>query len=257
MKKPIIAITPSLQGKGWEFSDRSISLSLCYSQAIERAGGAPLAVPLTTDPSTLRKVLEAADGLMLTGGGDVAARFYNKQMPASLQKKLGSVDTTRDEMELELVREARRREMPVFGICRGHQVLNVALGGTLIVDIPTQVADSLRHSRPDRKNDPVHEITVEPGTRLAGILGRAKLGVNSSHHQAVDRPGKGLRVSARSHDGVIEGIETTDGSFTLGVQFHPERMAGAYPVIARLFRAFVRAAGTSAMTDVGTRAKAS
>lgn len=242
MKRPLIAITPSPQSKGWEFSDRSISLSLCYSQAIEATGGVPFAVPLTTDRITLRKVLDTVDGLLLTGGGDVAAEFYDKRMPKQLRKTLGSVDIVRDEMELRLVHEAVRREIPVLGICRGHQVMNVAFGGTLIVDLPTQVKGCLRHSREDRKNDAVHDIHIEPDTRLAGIFGRSKLGVNSSHHQAIDELGKGLRVSARSSDGVIEGIESCDGSFTVGVQFHPERMWQVHRVILRLFQAFTEAA---------------
>jgi putative glutamine amidotransferase len=179
---------------------------------------------------------------MLTGGGDVAARFYDKNLPPSLKKKIGGVDVARDEMELELVRQAHGRKLPILGICRGHQIMNVAFGGTLIVDIPTQVSESLRHSRPDRKNDPVHDVRIEPKSRLAKIFGATQLGVNSSHHQAVDRLGTGLVISARATDGVVEGIETTDGTFTVGVQFHPERMVAGYPIILRLFRALVAAA---------------
>ncbi len=242
MKRPVIAITPSLQRKGEEFSDRSISLSLCYSQAVEAAGGLPLAVPLTDDPEVIARCLDAVDGLVLTGGGDVDASFYDKRMPARLRKKLGDVDACRDRMELALVREACRRRRPVLGICRGHQVLNVAFGGTLIADIPTQVERCLRHSRIDRKNDAVHEVRLEPGSRLAAIFGGTVLGVNSSHHQAVGNLGRGLRVSARSEDGVIEGIETADDAFVVGVQFHPERMWRVHRVIFRLFRVFVASA---------------
>jgi putative glutamine amidotransferase len=241
-RKPIIAITPSIQRKGEEFADRSLSLSLCYTQAIELAGGVPLVAPLTKDSGTIGRFLDSVDGLMLTGGGDVDLRFYDRTVSPALKKILGGVDTLRDEMELALIRQAHRRGTPVLGICRGHQVMNVAFGGTLLVDIPSEVGRKIRHSRSDRKNDPVHEVAIEPGSRLASIFGAERLGVNSSHHQAVGRLGKGLLVSARSADGVIEGIETTDGQFTVGVQFHPERMVTAHPVILRLFKAFVAAA---------------
>jgi putative glutamine amidotransferase len=245
MTRPIIAITPSIQRKGEEFSDRSLSLSLCYTQAVELAGGVPLVAPLTKAPGTVSRFLDSVDGLMLTGGGDVDLQFYDQKVSSALKKTLGGVDTLRDQMELELVRQAHQREMPVLGICRGHQVMNVAFGGTLIVDIPAEVGSEVRHSRPDRKNDPVHDVEIEPGSRLASIFGTTTLPVNSSHHQAVGKVGKGLLVSARTSDGVIEGIETRDGAFTVGVQFHPERMVTAYPVLLRLFNSFVAAAGKS------------
>lgn len=255
MNRPLVAITPSTQKKGVEFSDQSISLSFCYPHAIEQAGGAPLVAPLTTDRTTLDRLLDSVDGLMLTGGGDVDPNCYGTNLPPCLKKTLGGVDARRDEMEIYLAREAHRRGIPVLGICRGHQVLNVALGGTLIADIPTQVGQAIHHSRLDRKNDAVHDVTIQPGTKLARIFGRRTLSVNSSHHQAVDQPGEGLRVSARSADGVIEGIETGDASFTIGVQFHPERMVENHPLIRKLFAAFVEKSRRTRFISVGSHAR--
>lgn len=255
MFRPLIAITPSIQKKGEEFSDHSVSLSFCYPHAIEQAGGAPLVTSLTTDHTTLDRLLDSVDGLVLTGGGDVDPTFYDAKLPPHLKKTLGGVDARRDEMEIHLVREAHRRGIPVLGICRGHQVLNVAFGGTLIVDIPTQMGNEIRHSRLDKKNDAVHNVAVEPDTKLARIFGCRTVGVNSSHHQAVDKPGKGLRVSARSADGVIEGIETGDDAFTVGVQFHPERMVDGYPLIRKLFGAFIGKARRYRTAAAGRRVR--
>lgn len=242
MTRPLIAITPSIQKRGEEFSDRSISLSLCYTHSVEAAGGVPLVAPVSTDPEVLNRFLDSVDAVVLTGGGDVDPGFYDKRLKADSRAKLRDVDPVRDEMELHLIRAAHRRALPVLGICRGHQILNVAFGGTLIVDIPTQVRNHLRHGRIDKKNDAVHSIAVEPDTKLASIFARSRLDVNSSHHQAVDKPGNGLRVSAVAADGVIEGIETTDDSFTVGVQFHPERIWQKQPAIFPLFRALIDAA---------------
>jgi putative glutamine amidotransferase len=242
MKRPVIAITPSIQRTGEEFSDRSINLSLCYTRAVESAGGVALVTPLTEDTRHISRFLDSVDGLMLTGGGDIDAGFYEPALSPVLKKKLGGVDRQRDQMELHLVHQARERRLPILGICRGHQVVNVAFGGKLIVDIPTQVTTEIRHSRPDQKNDPVHEIQIEPGSRFATIFGTTHLAVNSSHHQAVAQIGKNLRVSARAADGVVEAIETTEDMFILGVQIHPERMWSKYPEILRLFQALIAAA---------------
>ena len=198
--KPVIAITPTGKPE--------------YAQAIELAGGLPLVLPLTSEHRVLDRFLDACDGLMLTGGGDVNPKRYGgKSHP-----KIFGVDDVRDAMEIYLVRQAVKRDLPVLGICRGIQVMNVALGGTLIPDLPAH-----RHSR-------VHWTHPKQ-------LPVCKC-VNTSHHQAVDELAPGLRVVARAPDGVIEAVERPGKRFCCAVQFHPERMPGT----RRLFRALVAAA---------------
>jgi putative glutamine amidotransferase len=145
-----------------------------------------------------------------------------------------------------VVDEVFRQRKPLLAICRGHQVLNVALGGTLIVDIPRQIPTALRHRQMDRKAEKVHDVHLTPESMLAKIAARRTLGVNSTHHQAVDRPAGVLAVVARSADGVVEALELKPHArhrlpFLLSVQFHPERLAGRYAEHRRIFDAFTRA----------------
>jgi putative glutamine amidotransferase len=199
-----------------------------YGQVLERAGAVPVYLPYPAAPATVERHLAGCDGFMATGGEDVDPAEYG-QAP---RPQLGPVDRARDRFELPLLRRAVERDRPVLAICRGIQALNVALGGTLYQDLRAEVPAALRHE-PDPPWDAqgrlvpsAHDVTVEPGTLLAGTTGRARLAVNSYHHQAVREPGAGVRVAARAPDGVVEAIELPARRFVLGVQWHLELLDG-------------------------------
>jgi putative glutamine amidotransferase len=239
---PLILISPSTQRKGVEFSDASISLSNRYAQAIIAAGGIPLIVPCTASRDLIAEYICRSDGVMLTGGDDVQPKIYSPKLSAKLAKTISAVEPERDVLELQMIDEIFRQRKPLLAICRGHQILNVALGGTLIVDIPTQVSGALNHRRMDAKGDKVHEVALTPDSLLAKITGERTLGVNSTHHQSVGRVAKPLRVTAKSSDGIIEALELKMPRllpYLLAVQFHPERLVDRYKEFLQIFRSFV------------------
>ena len=214
-----------------------------YRQSVIHAGGEPRVVDATM---TAAAALEGVDGLMLTGGDDVAPTRYGE--PA--HPAVVVADPARDEFELALVNEARTRHLPIFAICRGVQVLNVACGGSLVQDIPAQVTGALPHSLdvpPHQSYDLAHEIWMDRDTLLAKLM-RERLNdsdsceVNSRHHQAVKQVAAGFRVTATAPDGVIEAIEDPRERFCLGVQWHPENFwrTGEF---RPLFEGFIEAAG--------------
>jgi putative glutamine amidotransferase len=215
-----------------------VRVNAAYVRAVEQAGLTPLVVPPLADPGReAGAVLGRVDGLLLTGGEDVAPARYG----ASPHPALGAVHEGRDATELALVAEARRRDMPVLAICRGIQLLNVALGGTLVQDIAAQRPSEVAHDVADRAAR-VHAVTVAEGSRLREALGAPRLLVNSLHHQAVDRVAEVLRVTARAEDGLIEGLEAADdGWWALAVQWHPEELVDSADGWDRgLFAAFAR-----------------
>ncbi len=243
-RTPLILVSPCLERKGAEFADVSISLSNRYTDAIMAGGGLPQILPSVGSRELVAEMGRRCDGVLLTGGDDIQPHLYDKDMPAELAAKVGQLEPERDVWETLLVEEVFAQGKPIFGICRGHQMLNVALGGTLVVDIPTQVPGALNHRQMDRKMEQVHEVTVDRGSLLAKITGKQTLGVNSTHHQAVGRVADVLQVTARSSDGIIEAMELKDETrlpFCLSVQFHPERLIDLDPVFLRLFQCFVEA----------------
>lgn len=190
-----------------------------YIASIEAAGGRPRILDVSESP---KKILSEVHGLLLTGGGDVDPAFYREERHPSID----DAEPGRDEFELDLARRAMDTNVPTLAICRGAQVLNVAAGGSLVQDIPSQVGTSLPHSVVTPRDHVAHDVTVTSGSRLEQALGDTAGGkpcrVNSRHHQAVARVGRGLVVSATSPDGVIEGIEAPGADFCVGVQWHPE-----------------------------------
>jgi putative glutamine amidotransferase len=193
-----------------------------YVGSVEEGGGLPF-ILAPGKPGDVPELLDHLDALLLSGGSDVDPALYGR----SPHPKLGKVIRERDEFELALCREALRRDLPILAICRGQQVLNVATGGTLIQDLPSDLGSMVDHDPKGQRWQVAHEVKVAAGTRLREILGRETVPVNSFHHQAVDGLGEGVVISARaSGDDVIEAIEMPGHSFVVGVQWHPESFWG-------------------------------
>ena len=247
-RPPLILISPTIEKKGDEFGDLSISLSEAYQKALMGAGALPLALPALASRELIAESVRRCDGVLLTGGEDVDPRLR------------GTVTVTpdggaRDWRELVLIDEVFRQRKPLLGICRRHQILNVALGGTLVADILGQRPRAKNHRRMDRRSEIVHGVRLTPGSLLAKITGRQRLGVNSTHHQAVARVAAPLKVAAVSSDGIVEGLELRPGAakmlpFLLSVQFHPERLADRYPEHQAIFRAFAQACVLSSEDNI-------
>jgi putative glutamine amidotransferase len=213
---------------------------LHYVRCVALAGGAPLLIPLELDERAWRSIYERMDGLLLAGGVDVEPGHYGEGPHPSL----GEVDRALDEAELLLARWALTGGLPVLAICRGIQLINVAAGGSLYQDLPSQVPEALAHScsPPDYPRDyRAHAVHVEAKTRLSAALGEDTVWTNSRHHQAVKDVAPRFVVTARAPDGVIEGIESIDAAYVVGVQWHPESMAVADPQMLALFESFIQA----------------
>jgi putative glutamine amidotransferase len=212
-----------------------VQLPESYGLALTAAGAAPVLIPPLDDVDALERIFSSLDGILFPGGLDVhSSRFGQEPHPTI------TVDEPLDALELTLARWATEREVTTMGICRGQQLLNVALGGTLIQDLPS-AGVAHPQSDPSVRDHLVHDISVETGSRLAAIFGATTFGVNSFHHQAVDQLGRGLKPVGWSPDGVIEAIESTDHPWLLAVQFHPENLVGTHEPSRRLFEAFVAA----------------
>ncbi len=218
-------------------------MATTYTRALDRVGGAPILIPLQLDDDSLRAILARLDGLLLAGGVDVHPNEYGE----TIQDFCGEIDEPRDQVELRLTRTALENQLPVFGICRGIQMLNVAAGGSLYQDIAAQLPNTLLH--PHQKGAPynrlTHAIEIDAQSRLARALGITQVRVNSLHHQSVKQVAPGFCIVARAPDGVIEGIEATNGRFAIGVQWHPEWLQDDDPRMLDLFGAFVRACDRS------------
>ncbi|MCS7091483.1 MAG: gamma-glutamyl-gamma-aminobutyrate hydrolase family protein [Verrucomicrobiota bacterium] len=246
--KPLVLVTTDVEKAGAEFGDRSLSLAWPYTLALEQAGALPVALPAVLEGSTVSDLVAFCDGVLLTGGADLQPGLYRRRLSSRLARSVKSTpdDGWRDLTELLVLREVFRQRKPLLAICRGHQLLNVALGGTLIVDLPTQRPDGLNHHRQDRGLTIAHDVRLTPGSLLHTITGTQVLGVNSTHHQAVDRVAGLLQVTATSSDGIVEGLELAAAHrtvlpFLLSVQFHPERLQDRHSAHRAIFRAFVEA----------------
>lgn len=215
-------------------------INTAYVWALANAGAAPVLIPLTADDEILRPIYDRLDAIVFPGGMDVAPERYAE----SRQPDINDVDELRDSVELKLAHWALADELPVLGICRGQQLINVAQGGTLYQDLRLDHATERDHSGKGRpRNELSHRVRLDPGSRLAQLIDETDFAVNSLHHQAVKDVGSGLRVTGRSDDNVIEAMESDDGRFLITVQWHPEELTDL-DWAKRLFSGFVRAAST-------------
>ena len=228
-------------------SETMTTLKTTYSDAVRLAGGIPVLIPLTKDSLAMEALVRRLDGVILSGGEDIDPLYFGEEhLP-----ELGTVNAPRDTFDVLLIRVALRQGKPLLGICRGEQVLNVVLGGTLYQDIPSQIpASQLHHRQEEPSTVATQTITIEPGSRLAGILGDAEIGVNSHHHQAVKDLAPGLVVTARTEDGIVEAYESIPAASDpygkplqdriLAVQFHPEAFTQAgSPTFLKIFQDLV------------------
>lgn len=209
-----------------------------YAQGLEAAGAAPVILPLTTDPAALQRYAQTFDGFLFPGGHDLDPALYG-QNPTD---QCGTVCPQRDSMERKLFPLTLETGKPMLGICRGIQLFNVMLGGSLYQDIPTECPSDVEHHETPPYDKVAHPVTVEQGTPLYQAVGVTQMGVNSYHHQGIKALGKGLRVAAKAPDGMVEAVYLPDHPFALAVQWHPEFSRLSDENSRRIFEAFVKAA---------------
>ena len=240
MSAPRIAVSGVV--REWEGAQRT-GANAAYLSSVLGAGGVPLLLSPLIGAALAARALDSADGLLLTGGEDMDPAWYG----AERSPLCHAPSRERDLFELALFAAARQRELPILGVCRGIQVVNVAMGGTLYQDLPSERPGPVDHNPPSARTDRSHPVRVLPGSRAAVALGRHRVAVNSFHHQAVKDLAPGLVASGWTEDGLIEAVETTEGKpWLLAVQWHPEEMhAEARAPEHGLFRALVERAGGS------------
>lgn len=220
----------------------SVVMNQRYVEAAAAAGGTPVLVPLLDDERVLRDVYDACQGILIPGGVDMDPATYGE----APHEKLGNVDPARDRVELRLARWAMADRKPLLGLCRGLQVINVAAGGSLYQDIEAQLPGAIRHdyfpTYGFTRDHLAHEVTVSFSSRLRTLVDAERVPVNSMHHQGVKRLGSGLVPCAHAADGLVEAVESPNGQFLVGVQWHPEVFDAEDPHTRGLFRGFVEAA---------------
>jgi putative glutamine amidotransferase len=223
-RRPVVLVTPDLDERSTHRGVLGyLQLQRYYTDRILAEGGVPLVPPpvqqVDDAVAVAHQLVALADALVISGGGhDVDPALYGEErLPAC-----GAPNAERTDFELLLLRAAEARDLPVLGICGGLQLLNVARGGSLFQDLPTQRPGPVEHTMQGAKTRTCHAVVVHPGTRLAAIVGAGRVGVNSTHHQAIKAVGRGLVVSAHADDGLIEAVEDPDRAFCIGVQWHPE-----------------------------------
>ena len=236
--KPLIGISCSHPQN--DFS----SVRRTYTESVLKAGGLPIIIPIMESEEDLRRVINILDGLILTGGEDVHPSYYNEE-PI---EELGEVNDVRDFYDLALIRLAAEQKLPTLGICRGEQLINVAFGGTLYQDIPTQYENkTVEHNQDISSKYPTHYVTLLPGSKIAEVTGETELATNTHHHQAVKDVAPGFKVTAWACDSIPEAIESCNGLPMWGVQFHPEgHTVNGDPIMIKFFESLVREASAAA-----------
>jgi putative glutamine amidotransferase len=242
LPRPLIGISTHKSQAQRPAQGHVYGLHSLYSEGVVAGGGAPVQIPHGLDRGTLRAIFERMDGLLLSGGGDVDPVYYGE----TASDKVYGVDRERDEMELALVRWAVASGKPLLAICRGIQVMNVALGGSLYQDILADMPGAMRHAYFQEqgfpRDHPAHGVHLNPGSHLANLLDGDEYTVNSLHHQGIKEPAPDLVPVGHAPDGLVEAVEVHGHPFAIGVQWHPEALAPKDPAMRRLFEALVSAA---------------
>jgi putative glutamine amidotransferase len=222
---------------------QSVVMNQRYYHAVASAGGAPVLIPLMDDVDTLRAIYDRVDGVLIPGGVDVDPAMFGE----TPHQRLGRIDPARDRVEIQLAAWAMNEGKPVLGLCRGLQVINVALGGTLYQDLEAEYPNAIKHdyfpTYGFARDHLAHDVMVEPGSRLRHAVSRASIPVNSMHHQGIKTLAPALIASATAPDGLIEAVESPNDQFVVGVQWHPEVFELSEPSTGHLFTDFVAAAG--------------
>jgi putative glutamine amidotransferase len=236
MTTPLVLLTATTKDIGGLMRVR---LNEAYVNATRSAGMAPLVLPPIA-PSELEPILDAVCGVIITGGEDVNPAEYG----AAPHPAAGPPHAERDACELGVAKLAKARGLPTLAICRGIQIVNVALGGTLVQDIPTEKPSKINHDRSKERATRLHAVSIERGSKLAAAVGESEISVNSSHHQSIDKLAPGLRLTAQAPDGIVEGVEWSGSDWwMLGVQWHPEELVDDAKAWDRgLFSAFAEQA---------------
>ena len=230
MKKPVVAVAPL-----WDEARESIWMLPGYLDGLRAAGAVPVILPLEADPEDLGQLAGLCDGLLLTGGQDVDPALYGQAREAVCAPPC----RRRDNLDGTLFRLFRQADKPILGICRGAQLVNVLMGGTLYQDLPTQKPGALPHVMRPPYDRAVHTVHLTAGGLLEGIVGQRELGVNSYHHQGIRRLAPSLTAEAVAPDGLVEAVSCRDRAFLLAVQWHPEFSFRADEASRAIFRAFV------------------
>lgn len=235
--KPLIGVTTNyiISQEGITTGQERYFLVSNYVKVIEQSKGSCILYPHTHDTETFERYLDLVDGIILTGGIDINPMFYGEEP----MEKLGYFNTKKDFFEVELTKKAIQRGIPILGIDRGLQVINVAMGGTLYQDLSYRDGEHLKHFQSSIMSEKSHSVSIEPHSELREIFGQDKIFVNSFHHQSVKELGKNLEATAKASDGVIEAIEYTGGSFAMGVQWQPEFMFQEYEEQKKIFEFFI------------------
>lgn len=230
---PIIGITSEYS---YDERKKFNRVKSAYIEAISKVGGIPLVLPIMKEKEAIEKYLDVVDGILCTGGEDISPLLYGEN-PI---KEVVAISYDRDSMEMDLLKKAYEREIPILGICRGLQIINVALGGSLYQDIHIQLPFALGHVSTYDISQGYHSIDIIDDTILYDIFGINKINVNSNHHQSIKIVAKDLRINSLSKDGIVEGVESIKNSnFVLGVQFHPEEMINRNREFLKIFEYFI------------------
>lgn len=231
--KPVIGVTTDSELKNGYYYQRLNEWNL---KSISDNGGIPFMFQITSDDEIIEKYLEMVDGILFTGGNDVNPLYYGED-PI---KEIGVIDYERDEFELKLYRKAVEKDMPILGICRGSQLMNVASGGNLYQDVYTQKKGTNSHSYEFFGAFEYHNVDITTDSKLFEILKVSELKTNSYHHQSIKEPAKGYKPTAFAKDGIIECIESENLTFAVGIQWHPEVMYNKLPIFANIFTTFIK-----------------